>query len=61
MCQQERYDPIVPPEARLYPFKEAVTHDDENDAADASNVEGEERDRGHVTVVEMDFRGELKR
>jgi hypothetical protein len=64
----------VPPEARLYPFAEATTHDNDNDDSDggaaaaaavavaaAEEGGGVGKGQGGVTVVELDFRGELKR
>lgn len=55
--QQEHYDPIVASEARLYPIKEAVTHDNDGGGAGGSNAgEG-----ARVAVVELDYRKELKR
>ena len=40
---------IVPPEARLYPFAESVTHDGGGNGTEA------------VSVVEVDFKAELRR
>lgn len=53
---QEHYDPIVAPEARLYPVTEAVTHDNDGGAAGSNAGEG-----ARVAVVELDYRKELKR
>lgn len=61
---QERYDPIVPPEARLYPFVESVTRDDGVTAGAGAGAGRQSDAPGSgpgVTVVEVDFRKELKR